>query len=243
MEILHFPDLSRKARMSTDLSLADLDRMLLSTLGDEQLSRGERQALTQVLADVSPDPQRLALYRHRAFGLAKENMGRRSDILDWLEEVVKVFSPIAPASPIESHAYFTPGDDCAGRIIDLIRQARRSIDICVFTITHDQIASAIEQAHHRSIAIRIITDHGKSLDVGSDIERMAREGVNIRLETTDHHMHHKFAIFDGTTLVNGSYNWTRSAAIYNQENILITNDPSLVKDFSREFTKLWNQFR
>lgn len=228
--------------MSTDISIAELDRILLATLGDEQLSRGERQALSQILADVAPDPQRLALFRHRAFELAKENMGRRSDILDWLEDVVKVFSPIAAAGPIESHAYFTPGDDCAGRIIDLIRQARRSIDICVFTITHDQIASAIEQTHERGIAVRIITDHGKSLDVGSDIERMARQGLNIRLETSDHHMHHKFAIFDSATLLSGSYNWTRSAAIYNQENILITNDPSLVKDFSREFTKLWNQF-
>ena len=28
----------------------------------------------------------------------------------------------------------------------------------------------------------------------------------------DGHMHHKFAIFDGERLINGSYNWTRGAA-------------------------------
>lgn len=52
-------------------------------------------------------------------------------------------------------------------------------------------------------------------------------------------MHHKFAIFDGEILVNGSYNWTRSANDFNAENILVTGDPDLVAAFQREFDALW----
>jgi phosphatidylserine/phosphatidylglycerophosphate/cardiolipin synthase-like enzyme len=51
-------------------------------------------------------------------------------------------------------------------------------------------------------------------------------------------MHHKFALFDNETLLNGSFNWTRSASDVNQENILITQDAELVEKFSRQFDYL-----
>ena len=51
-------------------------------------------------------------------------------------------------------------------------------------------------------------------------------------------MHHKFAIFDGRTLLNGSYNWTRGAARDNQENVMISDDQRLVAQFQGEFDRL-----
>jgi len=42
------------------------------------------------------------------------------------------------------------------------------------------------------------------------------------------HMHHKFAIVDGRLLINGSFNWTRQAVLYNQENCVVTDNGSLV---------------
>ncbi len=224
------------------MDIATFDQMLNATLDDQRLTRNERQALARVIADEAPNAQQLAHYRSRAFDLARQQMGRRDNLIEWLEEITKVLTPVAPAGPIESHAYFTPGDDCAGRILVLLAQARRNIDICVFTITHDQIASGILAGHERGIDIRIITDEDKSRDAGSDVRQLIRAGVKVRLEQSDHHMHHKFAIFDDATLLNGSYNWTRSAALYNQENITLTNDPSLIKDFRRECERLWAQF-
>ncbi len=38
-------------------------------------------------------------------------------------------------------------------------------------------------------------------------------------------MHHKFAVLDGTLLLNGSFNWTKNASQNNNENIMITNNP------------------
>jgi phosphatidylserine/phosphatidylglycerophosphate/cardiolipin synthase-like enzyme len=56
-------------------------------------------------------------------------------------------------------------------------------------------------------------------------------------------MHHKFAIFDGARLINGSYNWTRSACDYNEENVILSNDPSLVRRFADEFDTLWKELQ
>jgi len=53
-------------------------------------------------------------------------------------------------------------------------------------------------------------------------------------------MHHKFCIIDKTILITGSYNWTRSAAERNQENILVTTEEEVTKSYLREFEKLWD---
>ena len=50
------------------------------------------------------------------------------------------------------------------------------------------------------------------------------------------------ALFDGATLLTGSYNWTRSAADKNQENIVRTTNPELARAFSKTFERLWDQF-
>ena len=47
------------------------------------------------------------------------------------------------------------------------------------------------------------------------------------------------AIADGQALLNGSFNWTRSATSENCENILVTDDPIVVKKYVTEFNRLW----
>jgi phosphatidylserine/phosphatidylglycerophosphate/cardiolipin synthase-like enzyme len=52
-------------------------------------------------------------------------------------------------------------------------------------------------------------------------------------------MHHKFAIADGTRLLNGSFNWTRSASRVNEENVMVTSEAAAVAAFRTEFDRLW----
>jgi mitochondrial cardiolipin hydrolase len=89
------------------------------------------------------------------------------------------------------------------------------------------------------VPVRIITDNEKLLDQGSDIERFAKVGIPIRIDRTEAHMHHKFALIDGKFVVTGSYNWTRSAAIYNMENVLVTSEAGVIEAYAREFLQMW----
>jgi phosphatidylserine/phosphatidylglycerophosphate/cardiolipin synthase-like enzyme len=140
-----------------------------------------------------------------------------------------------------SRAYFSPGDACLQAILGELGRCRHAADICVFTITDDRIASAIADLHRRGVKVRILTDNDKQYDGGSDIDRLRRAGIAVKVDETEHHMHHKFAVLDGTRLLNGSYNWTRSAAAYNEENLIITSDAELVRAFSRQFQKMWEK--
>lgn len=76
-------------------------------------------------------------------------------------------------------------------------------------------------------------------DEGSDIQRLKNAGIEVRTDRTPAHMHHKFAIFDRQTLLTGSYNWTRSAAEHNHENVVVTADARLTEAFDEAFERIW----
>ena len=67
-------------------------------------------------------------------------------------------------------------------------------------------------------------------------------GIQVRHDGSSFFMHNKFAIIDKTLLINGSFNWTRTAITGNFENLLITNDKSIVQTYLKEFDKLWIKF-
>ncbi len=227
------------------MDLEQIDKILRHTLADAKMSRGEKRVLKQIVEEAGADEADLAVFRSRAFDIAREQLENNADraTIDWLEDAVRVFSTAAASDgPRPSEAFFTPGADGPTKIAGLITFARKTIDICVFTITDDRISDAIYEAHEHGTQIRIISDNDKALDPGSDVERLQRRGIDVRVDRNEHHMHHKFAVFDNATTLTGSYNWTRSAAERNAENFIVSYDSKLARQFTAEFDRLWNQF-
>lgn len=223
----------------------EMDSMLEETLEDRRLSRAEKRALGEVVRAVAVDPHQRALLQHRAFAVARQAINWYADrqVLDWLEDVVKVLRPFEPVpGATTAKVYFSHRDDCAGTICGHLSRAQRSADICVFTITDDRITKAILDAHTRRVAVRVVTDDEKAGDLGSDIALLRQVGIDVRIDDSPHHMHHKFAVFDGRLLLTGSYNWTRGASRDNEENFLVTDDGRLVEAYLQEFEKLWTRY-
>lgn len=223
----------------------EIDQILSATLDDAKMSRGERKALREHFGALSPEEA--ARFRARAFALARSRSPSALShaLIDWLEESVKlsITPPHEPRAMVRAEARFSPGLDCLDRIVQSLEEADAQVDICVFTITDDRIARQILAAKARGVSIRVITDNEKSLDRGSDIARLEEAGIDVRIDETEHHMHHKFAVFDRRLVLTGSYNWTRSAADFNLENIVLTDHPELVSSFAQVFDRLWNELR
>jgi mitochondrial cardiolipin hydrolase len=228
------------------MNIDEIDEILLQTLDDQRLSRGEKKALAAIFGEHRDHPERMLYFRHRAFEIARRKLGdtKSNEVVTWLEEVVKALSRASEDDeiPVLAEAYFSPGDQCQRRIVSLINRCRREADICVFTITDDVIANALLEAHNRKVKVRIISDDQKVEDRGSDIIDLARAGIPVKVDDSTHHMHHKFAVFDRLYVVTGSYNWTRSAATYNEENIIVSNDKRLIDSFLEAFETLWVAF-
>lgn len=220
----------------------ELDRIFQQTLHDRRLSRGERQALAALFAELDPGSEERAAFLGRAFEVAAGAMSRQADreVLHWLLAVTKTVTLTGAAGTAE--ALFEPRQDCAARLRSLIADSAANIDVCVFTFTDNTLAAAILAAQDRGLSVRLITDDEKSLDPGSDVFRLRDAGIEVRFDGSVDHMHHKFAVFDRRTVVTGSYNWTRSAAENNHENLLITDQTHLVTAFRDEFEHLWESF-
>lgn len=218
----------------------DFAALLRPTLADRRFGSAERDALKRALSESRSD---IAALRAKAFDLAAESATttEAKELFGWLEEVVKLVQPVVATGPVQAEAHFSPHGDCVGRIVRLFAESRERIEACVFTITDDRITDAMLAAQRRGVAVRLITDNDKAFDKGSDIERLAEDGILVRVDRTPFHMHHKFAIFDGRRLLNGSYNWTRGAARDNLENIVVLSDASLIAAFAAEFDRLWRE--
>ena len=189
----------------------EVKKYLLQTLDDGRLVRQERDALKELLESRGANDQKRALYRSMAFDVANDIIAssdaeKRRLAMEWLEAVIKAFYPAEPigadTNRVEAEAWFSPEDDCVGRIVDLLSVAKQTVDICVFTITDNRISDAVASAHRRGVRVRIISDDDKAFDKGSDIGHLRSQGIDCRVDKTKHHMHHKFAIFGGRSLLS-----------------------------------------
>ena len=216
---------------------------LQTSLEDAIMTRGEKKALKAILQDKHLTKNELNWLRSEVFKLAKGNVSefKNEQIIDWLEEANKIILPKTETGTY-TKSFFSPGTSCLDTINMNIGSATRKIDICVFTISDDRIRDKILYAINKGITVRIITDDDKTMDKGSDIEFLRNRGAKVKMDDSPHHMHHKFALFDDEILLTGSYNWTRSASQYNQENILETNDPKAIDQYKKEFERLWAAF-
>ncbi|KAI8391671.1 uncharacterized protein BYT42DRAFT_557662 [Radiomyces spectabilis] len=141
------------------------------------------------------------------------------------------------------NAFFFPSKDSFNAFISVIDSARDTIDICVFSITDDDVADALISANQRGVKVRIITDNRQAAIKGADAARLQADyGIPYKTDRTTGYMHNKFAIIDHATLINGSFNWSNGARFKNRENIMITNIPTCITQFDKQFEALWAEF-
>jgi phosphatidylserine/phosphatidylglycerophosphate/cardiolipin synthase-like enzyme len=223
-----------------------IELLLVESLKDEKFSQDEKHSLHSLLASLQKQDEMLSFARNKAFDLFRTHHQKHPENFvygtNWLERVVKTIDNVkSELIPHRSTAYFSPGKSCLSQIVNSISAARKSIDVCVFTISDDRISEALLKAHKSGVDVRIVSDNDKSNDRGSDIYFLAEQGVPIKLDRSSYHMHHKFALFDQRFLINGSFNWTRSATTSNEENITVLYDKHLIDSFSNTFVSLWSE--
>ena len=132
---------------------------------------------------------------------------------------------------INSYYYQTPRDsedlDPEAAILKAINSAKKSIYFAVYSFTLGAIADAIIAAKERGVTVIGVGDTQESAGRGSQIVRLAANGVDVRLwGTSGSLMHDKVFVVDGDTKTAkvglGSYNWSNSAEKSNVEVLLVS---------------------
>ena len=118
------------------------------------------------------------------------------------------------------------------KIIEQIGSSKEEILICVAWFTSKEILGKLIDKAESGCKIKIIiSDHIENKRL-SFKEIQNKSGIiNILSTNSGRFLHDKFAVFDKSKVIFGSYNWTNSAEFFNHENVIISDDETLVKQF------------
>lgn len=133
--------------------------------------------------------------------------------------------------------YFCPEDGCAGKVIENIASAKKSIQFMAFTFTNEAIADAL--LRKKDIEIMGLFEKREANKKYSQYQRLRDFGIEVKLDSNPRTMHHKVFIIDNETVITGSFNPTQSADTKNDENLLIIHDKAIAKRFAIEFQTLF----
>jgi len=126
-----------------------------------------------------------------------------------------------------------PRGHALSSIKSLIRSARQSIKVAMFTFTHPLLTSELIDAKKAGVDVTVIIDYNAGIGSSSNtVHRLKEAGIEILLSRGPQLMHHKFLYIDEKTLVLGSANWTKSAFYKNHDCFVTLHN---VTEEQREF--------
>ena len=121
--------------------------------------------------------------------------------------------------------------------------AQSTLDICVYNASDATIATAINDAYNRGVAVRYIADddvvNSMLSSLNSNIPIVYRDPAVAGI------MHNKFIIVDANSTNNswvmgGSTNWTNPTNLFNDyNNIIFIQDEAIAKAYTLEFEEMW----
>ena len=134
------------------------------------------------------------------------------------------------------------GRGACDTLFNALSSAGQSLSVCVFAFSSWPLVNILVNAHQRGVIVRVITD-GEQMRLSTfQIEKLRGSGIQVRHNRSAYLMHHKFALIDGSRLVDGSLNWTQQGMHGNQENVIISSDARIVTPFKEHFEKLWEMY-
>lgn len=125
------------------------------------------------------------------------------------------------------------------QIKPLIKNAKKSIDIEIFFLTHKGIINELIEARKRGVEIRVIVDASSASNQFSKYPELRKNEILVKVENWGGKMHKKSMIVDNEIFVIGSMNWTTSAQYHNDENVLVIQNPAIAQQATKEFNRLW----
>lgn len=149
--------------------------------------------------------------------------------------LVSVLGLTAVADPAWQ-VYFSPHGGCTEAIVKELDHARSNILVQAYSFTSKDIAKALLDAHKRGIQIRVILDKSQRTEKYSSADFLAHAGIETLVDAEHAIAHNKVMIIDGTTLITGSFNFTKAAEEKNAENLLVIRD----RDLATKYTANWS---
>ena len=129
-------------------------------------------------------------------------------------------------------------------IIDTIRRAKNEICIAMAYFTSDILIDELYRAKDKGVNIKVIIDNNDK-NINSKL-RIANVCSIFKIAKVrpkyKNIMHNKYCIIDNKIVIDGSYNWSKTAK-YNEEHIIIVEANEIAEMYMKNFNKIFNNSR
>lgn len=153
-------------------------------------------------------------------------------------------TPAGDNASTDIQAYFTQeGDRPEEAIIELIEEAKSTLDIAIYSLNYKPIVDAIEDAADRGVRVRMLTDreHAEEKSKQRDaLQRLKKAGIPVKINRHEGKMHLKMLVADGVNVEAGSFNYLDSSVKENDDVALIIRDDQVGRRFEAAFDRMWN---
>jgi phosphatidylserine/phosphatidylglycerophosphate/cardiolipin synthase-like enzyme len=158
-----------------------------------------------------------------------------------MSRLLLVLFLLLPASSwaINAQVAFSPDRGATALVVKTIGEAKQTIRVAAYSFTSKPIAEALLDAHKRGIDVEVVVDKSNATDRYTAATLLANQGVPVRVDYRYSIMHDKFVVVDGTTVEEGSFNFTNAAEKSNAENVLVLHDAGVAAKYSAEWERLW----
>jgi phosphatidylserine/phosphatidylglycerophosphate/cardiolipin synthase-like enzyme len=142
--------------------------------------------------------------------------------------------------------YFAPRQDLSVVDRQIVRSAKRSIEIAMYSFTDRRIAEDLVDACHRGVVVDLYRDRSQYEEEtarGSAVPAILHRcsDIHVRVKGGKELMHEKAYVADGVVLREGSANWSVSAARYQDNQLSITHDTAAIEAFKDDFAGMWQR--
>ena len=142
--------------------------------------------------------------------------------------------------------YFAPQQDLSVVDQQIIRNAKRSLEIAMYSFTDRRIAEELVDACNRGVVVKLYRDRSQYEEEtarGSAVPTILHRcsDIQVRVKGDKELMHEKAYVADGLVLREGSANWSVSAARYQDNQLSITHATAAIEAFKDDFAGMWQR--
>ncbi len=181
-------------------------------------------------------------------------------ILLWLVLPLRAQDPCAPSSCPAVHdlslavdafeqaekgpaqPYFAPYDDVEGAVLRVLDSAQSEVLVAHYNIRRQSVLDKLVELAQRGVKVRVVVDQtnaGREWNLGDDfLEQNGIELLRSKPSGRRALMHLKVAVVDGQRVMTGSFNWNATAALANDENMLLVADAELAQAYRDQVLEL-----
>lgn len=138
---------------------------------------------------------------------------------------------------------FSPEGSAQALVIRTLDGASQSIRLMGYSFTSPEIVRSLIAAKHRGLDVKVVVDEKGNQSKASLAAMNAVVNADIPLRTNNNYsiMHDKVLITDDENVATGSFNYTRSAARSNSENVMVVRGvPALAQTYLAHWQSRWD---